>query len=70
MALEGTAIGDLFGPGHVLVIAKFLKQASFSKRDPTPENVLYLENIFLGGLGPMRSDSIVTRPVCISDIQC
>ena len=37
MALKGTAIGDLFGPGHVLVIAKI------------PESVLYLENIFLGG---------------------
>ena len=49
MALEGTAIGDLFGPGHVLVIANFLRKASFSKRAPTPENVLYLENIFLGG---------------------
>ena len=70
MAATGTAIGDLFGPGHALDIATFLKRASFSKKGPGPRKRPAPQKHIFGGLGPMRSDSPVTGPVCISDMQC
>ena len=74
MAPKGTVVGDLFGPGHVLVKAKILQRASFSKRAPGPRKPPVPQKHIFGGLGPMCSDSPVRGPcvlvICDVDKNC
>ena len=42
----------------------------FFKKGPRPQKTSCTSKHIFGGLGPMRSDSPVTGPVCISDMQC